>query len=348
MSTYDFPVSANRIVELPMVFKYFDKRYGTPDISEPKKKNGEYALRVILKYLSYHKRSTCDEIAQDEYNRNLSSRRKLKSITDDIRKFLKNNLIVSELVFHDEPKKKYNKQVETYSLSPIGILYSMYLLGNFRKTNDFGMDGYDLLKIDRNLIRSLGKEYSETLPKVFGRFELFEKILGKDFVDIMIAPFIAIYDLERPEVPITKLLLTDHVLTSYEFLYPHRFNTIMGVHKFIAEQISLIFYIHLEDSILKNIQDQNDDFEKLLTMDDDESKKYYENRSKNGTARYRESLNQARNKWIQIMDEDKELKKWFNNFLKDATTAKTNECGAVSQYLKEVYSPWDFKKFGIN
>ena len=352
MSTHDFPITVNRIVELPLVFKYLDKRYGTPDIKEPKKKNGEYALRLILKYLSFQKRSTCEEIAKKEYedslDKNPRSKVKLKSITDDIRKFIKNNLIVSELVFHDEPKKKYNKNVETYSLSPIGILYSMYLLGNFRKTDFGGMEGYELLEINRNLIKNLGKEYSETLPKVFGRFELFEKILGKDFVDATIAPFMAIYDLERPEVPETKLYLSDHVITLYEFFSAPRFTSHLDVHKFIAEQISLIFYIHLEESILETIRDQNDDFFKLPQMNEDELKKYHENRNKNGTRRYREALNQAKNKWIQIMDEDKELKKWFSKFIKDARNAKRQQYGAVSEYSKKVYTPWDFKKFGIN
>src|SRR3972149_10276880 len=97
MSSYEIPIIAYRIAELPSVFKYLDKRYGTPDVSEPKKKNGEYALRFILKYLSYHKQSTCEEIAEKEYedrlDKNPRSKVKLKSITDDIRSFIKNNLI---------------------------------------------------------------------------------------------------------------------------------------------------------------------------------------------------------------------------------------------------------------
>ena len=63
MSAYDPPVSANRLVELPLVFKNLDKRYGAPYIKKPKKKNGEYDLRLVVKYLSYHKPSTCEDIA---------------------------------------------------------------------------------------------------------------------------------------------------------------------------------------------------------------------------------------------------------------------------------------------
>jgi len=221
MSTYDFPVSANRLIELPLVFKNLDRRYGAPDIKEPKKKNGEYVLRLIIKYLSQHKRSTCEEIAQYEFDKNISSQIKLKSITDDIRIFIKNNLIVSQIVFHDEPKKKYNKKVETYSLSPIGILYSMHLFAKFSKRDDFGDITWvdDDLKKDQELIKTLGIEYSETLPKVFGRFELFEKFLGKGFESFLIDPFMAVFDFERGSVPTKDYLLTDHVLTSYEYLY---------------------------------------------------------------------------------------------------------------------------------
>jgi len=281
-----------------------------------------------MKYLSYHKQSTCEEIAQDEYENNLSSPRKLKSITDDIRKFLKNNLIVSEIVYYDEPKKKGNKNLETFSLSPIGILYSMYLLGNFRKTDDFGMSGYDLLQIDQNLVKSLGKEYFETLPKIFGRFSLFEKILGKDFVSFLITPFIAIYDLERAEIPTKELLLTDYILTSYQFLLAPHFKSIRDIHEFIVEQISLIFYIHFEEELIYPLRDK---------IDEDSNFK-----NKDSTAKHRESLNQAREKWIQIMNEDVELKKWYDAFLKNATRAKKQEYGIVSTYRKEVYSHWNF------
>jgi len=330
MSTYDFPVSANRLIELPLVFKYLDRRYGAPDIKEPKKKNGEYVLRLILKYLSYHKRSTCEEIAQYEFDKNISSQIKLKSITDDIRIFIKNNLIVSEIVFHDEPKKKYNKKVETYSLSPIGILYSMHLFAKFSNRDDFGDITWvdDDLKKDQELIKTLGIEYSETLPKVFGRFELFEKILGKGFESFLIDPFMAVFDFERGGVPTKDYLLTDHVLTSYEYLYAPRFNSILDVHKFIAEQISLIFYIHLEEAIVNTLRDKIDEDPKF--------------RNKDGTYKYRESLNQAREMWIQIMDEDKELKKWYDTFLKNSTKTKKREYGEVYAYRKEVYSHWDF------
>ena len=172
---------------------------------------------------------------------------------------------------------------------------------------------------------------------MFGRAKLFEKIIGKDFESLIINSFLNIYHQERTGIPHEKFLLNDYVLTM-GYRNPNRIKT---VHEFIAEQISLIFYIHLEDSIL-DILETSAAFEKLSKMDSDELKKYSENRNKNSTARYRESLKQARQKWIQIMDEDRELKKWYNTFLKDATRAKKTEYGVVSQYHKEVYSSWNF------
>ena len=338
---YEMPIYATSLVNLPWVLKQLDRKYGTADIKEPKKKNGEYAIRLILKYLSEHKQSTCEDIAKYEFENNLQTKRKLKSITDDIRKFVKNNLIhSSQLVYEDGTKKVYNKQVQTYSLSPMGILYSMHLLANFRETEVFGYaHDYVISEIDHVFIRNLVKEYSQTLPKVFGRAKLFEKIIGQDFESLIINSFLNIYEEERTGIANERFLLPDYVRTTFFFKNPNKIKT---THEFIAEQISLIFYIHLNESIQDYLFDKESDFEKLTKMDDDELKKYYENRNKNGTARYRESLKQARQKWIQIMDEDKELKKWYDTFLKDATKAKKDEYGVVSHYRKEVYSHWNF------
>jgi len=338
---YEMRIFATSLVELPWVLRELDRKYGTADIKEPKKKNGEYAIRYILKYLSEHKQSTCEEIAKAEYDKNLQTQRKLKSITDDVRKFVKNNLIHShQLVYEDGTKKVYNKQVQAYSLSPIGILYSMHLLGNFRETEEFGyFETYVISEIDHIFIRNLVKEYSQTLPKVFGRYKLFEKIIGKDFESLIINAFLNIYSEERTRIPHQKFLLNDYVLTTFGYRYPNKIKTIHG---FIAEQISLIFYIHLEESIEHYLFDKESNFEELMKMNSDKLKKYIENRNKNGTARYRESLNQAREKWIQIMNEDVELKKWYNTFLKNATLAKKTESDVLSEYRKEVYSHWNF------
>jgi len=323
---YVMPIYAASLVELPWVLKQLDLRYGTADTKEPKKKNGEYAIRLILKYLSKHKQSTCEEIAKDEYETNIQTKRKLKSITDDIRKFVKKNLIPHQLVYEDGTKKVYNKQVQAYSLSPIGILYSMHLLGNFRATEEFGYwHDYEITSIDRNQIRNLVREYSQTFPKVFGKSELFKKIVGKDFESLIIESFLHIFEEQRTGIPHENFLLNDYVLTT--FYYRSRFKTI---HELIAEQISLIFYIHLKESIQENLQDK-ENYEELIKMSREKPDEY----NKSQTKKYLEILKKAKQKWLELMNEDKELKKWYNNFLEEAVKSKKREYGVISQYHKE-------------
>ena len=326
------------LLQLPSFFRYFDKRYGPPDLESPKKKNGEYALRLILKYLAEHKRSTCEEIAQHEYDdeKNLSSKRRLKSITDDIRKFVNHNLIPSQLVLFDQPKKKYNKQVKTYSLSPLGILYCLYIFGNFRTPDDTEIMFVVEEELKNDILKNLSKEYSSMLPKVFGRFEKFEKIFGIDFLSVVIDPLTAIYDTEIEEIPAGKFLLKNYVLSTFDFINGSRFR---GPQQLIAEQISLIFYINLEESIEHYLwsKESDLDFKKTINMSSEEDFQHNKERKKTSTDRYRKRLKDAKKLWIKIMDEDKVIKKWFNDFLKEVVAVKRNEQYAVSQYRKEVF-----------
>ena len=118
------PIYANSLAELSWILKELDRKYGNPDIKEPKKQKGEYTIRLILKYLSEHKQSTCEDIAKYEFENNLPSKRKLKSITDDIRKFVKNNLMrYSNLVYGDATKKVYNKKKEGPARTHGTIIY---------------------------------------------------------------------------------------------------------------------------------------------------------------------------------------------------------------------------------
>jgi len=47
--------------------------------------------------------------------------------------------------------------------------------------------------------------------------------------------------------------------------------------------------------------------------------------------------------WNKIMDEDKELKKWYKDFLNEVVAIKKNEQFEVSQYRKEVFVVPEFK-----
>lgn len=324
------------LLQLPSFFRYFDKRYGKPDLENPKKKNGQYALRLILRYLAEHRASTCEEIAQFEYDKDVSTKRKLKSITDDIRKFVNQNLIPWQLVLFDKPKKKYNKQVKTYSLSPIGILYCLYLFGNFRTPDDSEITFFVDDELESDILKNISKEYSFMLPKVFGRFELFEKIFGKDFLSVVIHPLTEIYDTQIAEIPASQFLLKNYVLSTFDFINARRFNV---PDQLIVEQISLIFYINLEEGIEHYLlsKESHKDFEKTMNMTSEEANKFDKEKTKNLTERHRQRLKDIKILWIKIMDGDKELQKWYSDFLSQVVAVKKNEHYVVSEYRKEAF-----------
>jgi len=346
MSEIELPDYAISLDQIKGMFSQLDQRYGKPGVKNPKKMNGQYMLRIILKYLSYNKQSTCEEIAKDEYDKNLQTNRKLKSITDDVRKFIKNNLIWTRLVREDGYKKVYNKQVKAYSLTPVGILYAIYLFSNLRIAEDgvyivesgLTQEEFDLMSeklkkndkeykmlvnsfqppIDLMFVRSLAKEYSQTLPKVFGRFELFKKIIGKNFErSLLFAPFIQLFFPRDPTIPDIDEMLSEYAMNSF---YSSEL-TKNGPDDLIAEQISLVFYTNLFGSIM-NILDR---------------RFFDEKKSYDGYNRERNYL-LAKQKWMEILDEDKKIKKWYYNFVRDATRSKRIEHGNLNCHRKEIYA----------
>ena len=186
-------------------------------------------------------------------------------------------------------------------------------------------------------LRNLVKEYAQTLPKVFGKYKLFEKIIGKDFESLIINSFLNIYSEQRTGIPHEKFLLNDYVLTTFWYKNPNKFT----ISEFIAEQISLIFYIHLEESIEHYLWDE-EWMKELAVMRRDESDKHSKDRKENPTKKYKETLKTARQKWLELMQEDKELKRWYNKFLKEAADSKKREHRVVTQYQKEVFSKLPF------
>jgi len=347
----DLPPNATALDQIEWMFRKLDLRFGGPEINKPKKENGQYMLRLILKYLSYRKQSTCEEIAKEEYEKNIQTKRKLKSITDDVRKFIKNNLIWTELVYPDGFKKVYNKQVQAYSLSSVGILYSIYLFSNMRLdkygdnlselsivTSGPTQADIDLLSeeigkhiddsvqepIDLNLIRSLAKEYSHVLPKVFGRFKLFEKMIGKDFELTLIYIFFNLFHRRDSDIPDIDEMLSEYAIQNYW----RRELTKNGPWELIAEQISLVFYANLQSDIEDILHSR--DFQKWSER----------NNKKEPTKKedFRKIQNMAKKIWLEIMDDDKKIKKWYMDFVKEAVESKERELGTLDWYSKEVYS----------
>lgn len=155
----------------PLLIQDLDITYGGPFYYKKTTIKGRKALEYILEYLSDHKQSACEDIAQAEYDNNLNSKRKLKSITDDTRKFINKNLIPRRIIEEDGFKKKYNKKVKTYSLTPFGILYSIHFFSESEKST--------------KTINNLEKEYQDTLPKIFGKFSVFKEIFGEEYLDVI-------------------------------------------------------------------------------------------------------------------------------------------------------------------
>jgi len=310
-------------------------------------------IRLILKYLSFHRQATCEEIAKDEYEKNIQTKRKLKSITDDVRKFIKNNLIFTELVYPDGSKKGRKQQVQAYSLSPVGILYSIYLFSNLRidewedqfsglsivtsgptqadidsLSEEIGKPIDDSVQepINLNLIRSLAKEYSHVLPKVFGRFELFEKKIGKDFELTVIYPFFNLFHRRDSDIPDIAEMLSEYAKQNYW----RSELTKNGPSELLAEQISLVFYVNLQSNIEEILHSR--DFQKWSEKNN--------KKESTKTEDYKKILNMAKQIWLEIMDDDKKIKKWYMDFVKEAVKSKENEYGNLYLYQKEGVIPY--------
>jgi len=325
------PYPSESLAEVEWMFKQLDLRYGNPSNENPKKK-GQKILRFILKHLSYYKQATCEEIAEKQYDRKSSKSRKLKSITDDVREFIQNNLLWTQLVHEDGFKKVPKHKIQTYSLTPVGILYALYLFANLRLDVREIRVGEEYQKIDLKFIRSLSKTYPHVLPKVFGRFEIFEKVIGNEFESIVTSPLTRMFTQPDPwSVADPDVMLSEYAM--YDFWSSEL--TENGPHDLISEQISLVFYANLQSGI--------EDFVRSRYMDEWARKQFQNNNlqqesREQSQERYKEIERITKEKWIEIMDEDKKLKKWYHNFVKMAAMSKRKELDILKGYQKQVYS----------
>jgi len=338
------------LADVEQIIRYLDRTYGIPEKIKLRKSNGEYSIRLIIKYLSYHNQSTCEDIAKDEYEKNISTQRKLKSITDEVRKFVKNNLIPLRLVQMNGFKKMKKRHAKTYGLTPLGILYSIHLYGSLRWQENH--------KINYTHIRNLGKEYSDTLPKIFGKFKLFEKILGKDFEDILIVPFSRMIKPDKPPEITVPFLLREYVFSVFLQIVDQELNKpseIFGVtfnedeyeryyrFKFFAEQISLVFYSYLLGSIQLTLRNKDEKIKELIKLENqafgkggfDEHTKML----KKTEQRRQQLFAKAKKIWLKLLDEDEELKNWYNEFVKEVGESKRKQNLEIKQYRSATFSP---------
>jgi len=155
----------------PLLVQRFDSEYGGPTYKNKRKSKGRDKLRLILDHLAKHRNSTCKDIANQEWERKVNSKIKLKSITDDVRKFIyQNDLIKLDLIRISGKKKEYNKNANTFELTPFGILYSIHMLENNIKNPRF--------------FETIVKEYKDEIP-IFKKIDVFKKMFGEKYYKVL-------------------------------------------------------------------------------------------------------------------------------------------------------------------
>ncbi len=166
MSEYEY---LPRLSDYPVLLDELDTRFGGPEYKGKKRIRGRKELRQILEYLSNNKQSIPMEITRDQQENKSKSKKQIKSRADYFKKFIQKYLIPKRVVVVDGFKKEYNNKADEYSLTPFGILYSIHFLSKDTDT----------------IIDNLAIEYKNELPKVFGKWDLFKKRLGKKYLAII-------------------------------------------------------------------------------------------------------------------------------------------------------------------
>jgi len=275
----------------PILVKELDITYGGPDfkvhVRNPRIPKGRSRLNQILSHLAKQKFSTCEEIAKEEYDRNVTGKVKLKSITDDIRKFMNDKLIPKRLVLQKGTIQKRNKKIKTYSLTPFGILYFIHL------------GSAD--------IEHVAKKYKEELPFVFGRFNVFKDILGKNFIKKIGIKHLSDFGLLRSK----RFLDIDYILNDFiQFSSGAWVQGIAGMvmsHNNWYNQLSYAVY----NNILMELVIDN-----IVTKDSTKMQK----------------------QWLQIINSDSKIEKWFKEFSSDAlraNQAKVKQLKLLNNFVKK-------------
>lgn len=273
------------LIYYPTLRASLDERYGGPGITNPRKFNGQEIFRTILKFLSTQKKSTCEDISILEHKKNISSKRELRSITDNIRKFIRINLLPLHLVKTDGTKKSTKQQVQCYSLTYFGILYTIHLFSN-------GKD----YEYDLKTIRNVAKEYRNYLPKVFGRFEEFKKILGEDFEYAL-----GLRDFSEELSSVGSFYHPSEILNeAISYLDNARNRRYPNIDSLLENQISLVVYNNLFDRL--EVYETKMYFLKSKTTPNDKLEEKLERK--------------GRIKLKKILNSDSQIKKWYHDYVK--------------------------------
>lgn len=289
-----------RLGEYPYLLRDLTRTYGGPPLKKFLEKRGRRMLIDILKHLTNQKQCTCEVIAQEKFNKIRKEKRKLKSLTDDVRKFIQKNLIPRRVVVVDGTKKVYNKDVTVYSLTPFGILYSIHFLSRNKK--------------DDRIIRKLSVSHKDTLPKVFGMFPNFKKKLGYKFIVITGLRQIAeigdgrLYNFSTtpPEALLDLVRDYNRGWSGAKSSYSDRWETQISL--MVYCNILYYFYNKAFREHMNNWNFNHIPFEVIFN-----------------------------NLWNDLIDSDPEIRKWFSQFFKQAIQAykkRSNDVRVMKSWLK--------------
>lgn len=312
MSIVKSPFIGNSLVYYPILEQHLDQKYGGPRLNKKsiRKYKGDMALRLTLECLSIYKNSSCEDIAEFHNQKFPGQKKILKSLTDDLRKFIKNNLLPLHVVQTGIAKIEFNRDVKTYKLTSLGILYTIHL---FSHGNDYE---YNL-----TCIRNLAKEYSDTLPRVFGRFKILEEIIGENFEYVL-----GLRDFNN-FIHLSEDVENSLILSEYVQYMWKDYRSESKILELIPDQISFIVYhkilenlptfankndqkyLQLEEKIRKFSKEQNDENDPEIKID------YIEHQLALRRGIHKEN---AIKKWQIIIREDDEIKKWYTGLMKKA------------------------------
>ncbi|MEO9307484.1 MAG: hypothetical protein ABI342_04125 [Nitrososphaera sp.] len=211
----------------------------------------------IFEFLSKHRRSTCEDIASYVIDHKERSRLKTKSVTDDIRKFILNNLLPRKLVKKEGFEKRHNKKIQAYSLDYNGVLYAIRLLSKNKRDSSHPL----IILYDESIIQNLAVDYSEYLPFIFDRLKVFKSVLGEHWLD-----YLKIHDIAGAGLDATMGLvygqpfpddfLNDFVIRSF-FIFSESISPDdIDMSKMSDEEKQEIFKLYSEEklSIVKNFE----------------------------------------------------------------------------------------------
>jgi len=315
------PDVGNSLIFYPKIKDYLDTKYVRVVSENPQKEKGNKMLEVIVEFLTTKKNSTCEKIAESNYQNNPNSDTRLKTITDNVRKFIKNNLIPLHIVKETGKEKVRNHNIARYSLTLFGILYTIHLSSK---------------KEDRTrIIRNLSQEYSNELPKIFGRLKNFEKIIGKNFEDFLG------FDEVGKTIQISEHNISSWILDEFIPQMHKHYEAKVEGNDLVADQISFFIYNNLKKNL---IEYQNKIGEKEYETYCEKNKISESKKPKGWNTRTNEwielpdrhrstwNFENAEKKWIKLINSNLKIKLWYEDLVEKAISQNQEK----NKILREV------------